>query len=42
VKVSPPSESLRKELQTIGATMTEEWLKSSGADGQAIINAYRK
>jgi TRAP-type transport system periplasmic protein len=42
VKVSPPSESLRKELQTIGATMTDEWLKSAGADGQAIINAYRK
>jgi TRAP-type transport system periplasmic protein len=42
VKVSPPSDALRKELQTIGETMTQEWIKSSGADGQAIITAYRK
>jgi TRAP-type transport system periplasmic protein len=42
VKVSPPTDALRKELQAIGETMTQEWLKSSGPDGQAIINAYRK
>ncbi len=42
VKVSPPTDALRKELQAIGATMTEEWLKSAGAEGQAIISAYRK
>jgi TRAP-type transport system periplasmic protein len=42
VKVSPPSDALRKELQAIGETMTQEWIKSSGADGQIIITAYRK
>jgi TRAP-type transport system periplasmic protein len=42
VKVAPPSDALRKELQAIGETMTQEWLKSSGTDGQAIIAAFRK
>jgi TRAP-type transport system periplasmic protein len=42
MKVSPPSAELKKELQAIGETMTQEWLKSTGADGQAIISVYRK
>jgi TRAP-type transport system periplasmic protein len=42
VKVAPPSDALRKELQAIGETMTQEWLKSSGPDGQAIVAAFRK
>jgi TRAP-type transport system periplasmic protein len=42
MKVSPPSAELKKELQAIGETMTQEWLKATGAEGQAIINAYRK
>lgn len=42
MRVSPPSAELKKELQAIGETMTQEWLKATGADGQAIINAYRK
>jgi len=40
--VSAPSESLRKELAGIGETMTAEWLKAAGPDGQAIIDAYRR
>jgi TRAP-type transport system periplasmic protein len=42
VKVAPPSDALRRELQVIGETMTQEWLKSSGAEGQSIITAFRK
>ncbi len=42
MKVSPPSAELKKELLAIGETMTQEWLKSTGAEGQAIISAYRK
>jgi hypothetical protein len=26
----------------IGETMTTDWLASAGADGKAIIDAYRK
>jgi TRAP-type C4-dicarboxylate transport system substrate-binding protein len=40
--ISPPSEALRKELAGIGETMTAEWLKAAGPEGQAIIDAYRR
>ena len=30
------------ELKSIGAKMQDEWLSSVGADGQAIIDAYKK
>jgi TRAP-type transport system periplasmic protein len=42
MKVSQPSEALRKELITIGDAMTADWIKTAGADGQQIIDAYRK
>ncbi|MDQ3273091.1 MAG: TRAP transporter substrate-binding protein [Pseudomonadota bacterium] len=40
--ISAPSDSIKKELSAIGDTMTVEWLKTAGADGQAVIDAYRK
>jgi TRAP-type C4-dicarboxylate transport system substrate-binding protein len=40
--ISEPSESLRKELARIGEAMTADWLASAGAEGKAIIDAYRK
>jgi TRAP-type C4-dicarboxylate transport system substrate-binding protein len=40
--ISPPSDSVKKELATIGETMTAEWLKTAGPEGQAVIDAYRK
>ncbi len=42
VTIAQPSESVKAALQKIGDTMTEEWLASAGADGKAIIDAYRK
>jgi len=42
VAVAPPSASVSAALQKIGETMTNEWLASAGADGKAIIDAYRK
>ncbi len=42
MKVSVPPDALKKELVTIGDSMTADWLKSAGADGQAIIATYRK
>ncbi|MDA8030268.1 MAG: hypothetical protein MPK62_03895 [Alphaproteobacteria bacterium] len=35
------SPQLKGELENIGATMTGEWLNDAGADGKAIIDAYR-
>jgi TRAP-type C4-dicarboxylate transport system substrate-binding protein len=40
--VAPPSASMRTDLKKIGDTMTADWIKSAGADGQAIVDAYRK
>ena len=42
VTIAEPSDSVKAALQKIGDTMTEEWLASTGADGKAIIDAYRK
>lgn len=40
--VSVPSPQLKADFRKIGETMTAEWLKTAGADGQAIVEAYRK
>ena len=42
MNVQPPSAQLKSDFQKIGATMTEEWLKNAGADGKAIVDAFRK
>ena len=39
--VTDASPELLKELETIGAKMTAEWLETAGADGQAILDAYK-
>ncbi|HVK31616.1 MAG TPA: TRAP transporter substrate-binding protein [Burkholderiaceae bacterium] len=36
------SETLKRELKAIGAQMTADWIKSAGAEGQAVIDTYRK
>ncbi len=40
--VDRSSARLKQELKAIGERMTTEWLKSAGAEGQAVIDAYRK
>jgi TRAP-type C4-dicarboxylate transport system substrate-binding protein len=40
--VSAPSAQLKSDFKKIGDTMTAEWNKTAGADGQAVIDAYRK
>jgi TRAP-type C4-dicarboxylate transport system substrate-binding protein len=40
--IAAPSDSIKKELTAIGETMTAEWLKTAGPEGQAVIDAYRK
>jgi len=41
VAVSEPSPELKAALAKIGQQMAAEWQKSAGADGQAILKAYR-
>lgn len=42
MKVSGPSDALKADLAKFGETMTAEWLKAAGADGAAIVDAYKK
>lgn len=39
--IAQPSEAIKKELAAIGETMTAEWLKTAGPEGQAVIDAFR-
>ncbi|MEM9430235.1 MAG: TRAP transporter substrate-binding protein [Pseudomonadota bacterium] len=39
--VEPASEAMKDELRAIGETMTAEWLEAAGADGQAIVDAFK-
>jgi TRAP-type C4-dicarboxylate transport system substrate-binding protein len=40
--VEPPSPALKAGFQKIGEQLTADWLKKAGADGQAIVDAYKK
>jgi TRAP-type C4-dicarboxylate transport system substrate-binding protein len=42
MKVLPPSRALQVDLERIGERLTGEWLMRAGADGLAVIEAYRK
>jgi TRAP-type C4-dicarboxylate transport system substrate-binding protein len=42
MKVLSPSEELKVGLQRIGERLTSEWIEKAGADGKAVIAAYRK
>ncbi|MGL4975687.1 MAG: TRAP transporter substrate-binding protein [Bosea sp. (in: a-proteobacteria)] len=42
MKILPPSADLKAGFQKAGETLTADWLKKAGADGQAIIDAYKK
>jgi TRAP-type C4-dicarboxylate transport system substrate-binding protein len=42
MKVVPPSPQLADAMKKIGAQLTEDWLKKAGADGKAVVDAYRK
>ncbi len=39
--VHAPDAALMSAMNKIGETMTAEWLKTAGADGEAILKAYR-
>ncbi|MEM7473111.1 MAG: TRAP transporter substrate-binding protein [Pseudomonadota bacterium] len=39
--VGPAGDGLVGELKVIGETMTSEWLEAAGADGTAIVDAFK-
>jgi TRAP-type C4-dicarboxylate transport system substrate-binding protein len=42
MKVQPPSAALAAGFKKVGEQLTTDWLKKAGADGQAVVDAYRK
>jgi TRAP-type C4-dicarboxylate transport system substrate-binding protein len=42
MKVQPPSAALKEGMKKIGEQLTADWLKKAGAEGQAVIDAYKK
>jgi len=42
MKVAPPSAKLAAEYKELGKKLTDEWLEKAGADGKALVEAYRK
>jgi TRAP-type C4-dicarboxylate transport system substrate-binding protein len=42
MKVLPPSPELKAGLKKIGDQLTADWLKKAGADGEAVLAAYKK
>ena len=42
MRIAAPSDALKRELLAIGESMTGDWLKSAGSEGQAIVEAFRK
>ncbi len=40
--ILPATDAMKAEIKAIGATMAEEWAKRAGADGAAVLAAFRK
>jgi len=42
MNVAVPSAQLKSDFRKIGDTMTAEWMANAGADGKAVVDAYRQ
>ncbi|MFB9887197.1 TRAP transporter substrate-binding protein [Balneatrix alpica] len=42
IKVSEPNADLTSDLKKVGAQMEQNWLENAGAEGQAVLDAYRQ
>jgi TRAP-type C4-dicarboxylate transport system substrate-binding protein len=42
MKIMPPPAKLMTDLKQVGGVMLSDWQKKAGADGQAVIEAFRK
>ncbi|WP_460448922.1 TRAP transporter substrate-binding protein [Alsobacter sp. SYSU BS001988] len=42
MKVQAPSPALAEGFKKIGDQLTADWIKKAGADGQAVVDAYKK
>jgi TRAP-type C4-dicarboxylate transport system substrate-binding protein len=42
MNIVKPSDKLTADMKQVGGTMLNDWLKKAGADGQAIVETFRK
>ena len=42
MKVQAPSPALASGFKKVGEQLTEDWLKKAGAEGKAVVDAYKK
>jgi TRAP-type C4-dicarboxylate transport system substrate-binding protein len=42
MRIDTSSETLKRELKTIGERMTADWIKLAGDEGRAVIDAFRR
>jgi len=40
--IATPSPQLKADMKKVGDTMLQEWLPKAGAEGQAVVDAYKK
>ena len=41
MQILPPSAQLKADMKKVGDTMLKEWLDKAGAEGKAVVDAYR-
>jgi TRAP-type C4-dicarboxylate transport system substrate-binding protein len=42
MNIMQPSAQLKADMKKVGETMLKEWLDKAGAEGKAMVDAYRK
>ena len=42
MEVLPPSAQLKADMKRVGDTILKEWLDRAGAEGKALLDAYRR
>jgi TRAP-type C4-dicarboxylate transport system substrate-binding protein len=42
MSIEQPSPAFKAELQKLGETLLQDWLKKAGPDGKAVLDAFRK
>ncbi len=42
MQILPPPPALTADMKKVGDTLLKEWLEKAGAEGQALVDAYRK
>ena len=42
MQILPPPAALTADMKKVGDTLLKEWLEKAGAEGQSLVDAYRR